>query len=169
MLKKLLLTTVTVLGLALSSFAGNNTNSTSYFNGNELSVFTSSSYQFDNGFSKEYDFNLNVGAKYFVNRYLGLEAGLPIYNTHNVSIDRVSAALVTRLPIKSIAPYGAFGSTYLWNSEDFTYFLKGGLEWRPFNPKWGLFGEYQYSVKDFNRVNIQNGDQSINVGLSLVF
>lgn len=168
MLKKLLLTTSLVLGLTLSSFAENNTESPSLFNGNEFSLNLGTSYAVENGFKDTYDFNADVGLSYFVNKYIGIDTLLPVYSNHGVSVDRVSLGLTVRVPVKFIAPYVSAGTSYRWSEENFDYYAAGGVQVR-LNSKWGVFTEYRYIIDDFDNKNASNGAGNIRAGISLVF
>jgi outer membrane protein W len=173
---KFIKTLILALALVLPTFASDS----SLFNANELSVSLGTSYTVDyhvtsvkDAFAQPYDFNLNVGAQYFLTRNLGVEANLPFYQTKGVSFSEVQAGLVFRLPLssstpilKSIAPYVGVGGVYNWvEDQSWAYVGKAGVEFR-LNKKWGVFSEAQYRNTDFKW---GNGATSIAGGLRLVF
>lgn len=163
---KYILIAIMALGLAVSPAVASDTNSV--FNAKEVGVTLTTSYQMDQAadFSKPYTFNLSAGLSYFPLRNIGVEASVPFYSTRGVSVDRVNAGLLARLPIGPVAPYIGLGGQYGWsNGDDWTYVGKAGLELR-LNSKWGVFGEWQYQNKDFNWAE---GANTLAGGLRLVF
>lgn len=176
---KYIMTSLLVMGLAVSAVTASDTNS--LFNAKELQLSIGTSYVVDyhaqnvkSAFATPYDFSLEAGASYFFTRNLGLEVWVPFYQTKGVSVSEVQAGVLFRLPLsvdkpvlKNIAPYVGLGGVYNWQSEgsDWAYIAKVGAEWR-FNSKWGLFAEAQYRNQDFDW---GKGATTLAGGLRLVF
>lgn len=133
--------------------------SSAFFNGKELSLSVGSSYVVDAhadtvkaAFAKPYALNVNAGANYFFNKYVGIEAEVPFYSTKGVSVSEVETGIKLRLPIAFVAPYVAVDGVYNWvNTADarWAYVAKAGLEVRP-NSKWGAFIEGNYRNNKFD-------------------
>jgi len=166
MMKKLLLTAGLMLGITLGAMGA--TNAPSLYNAKEFSATLSSGYVLDGAdpFGADYTANVTAGVAYFPTKILGLEANVPFYKSQGVSFSEAQAGLLARYPIWRFAPYVGLGGAYNWNEPvDVSYIAKGGLEFR-FNPKWGIFTEYQYRN---NSTSWEKGASSLHGGLRLVF
>jgi hypothetical protein len=174
-MKKLIISTVMALGLAVSAFAGG-TNSNSYYSGNEFTLSLGSGYAVNQvkPFTQPYSVNLDAGAQYFFTKYFGVEGNVPFYSTKGTSVSEVRLGFLARLPIGRLAPYVGLGGDYNWSGDTFenvtrskfSYIGKAGLEFRLFKPV-GVFAEYDY---ENNHVNVLTGGQSsVRGGLHLTF
>lgn len=149
-------------GLAFTAVAQDNAKF-----GREFNVSLSSGYPLDAGFTKAYDFNFTAGAQLFVTKNIGVEVNLPFYKSNGTFFEEGSAFGLLRLPVKdTIAPYLGVGSKYNWTDKTWDYEAKAGVEVR-LTKGWGVFGEYNYAIKNFN--DYQNGASSLSGGIRLVF
>jgi hypothetical protein len=170
-MKKLYAILLALILCVTAGFAGG----TNHFNGKELSISLGTGYALDGGFSdvknfaQKYDLNLNAGASYFVTRYLGIEAEVPFYQTKGVSVDRVSAGPVLRLPLfDRVAPFIQPNVTYNWHDNKFSYGAAFGLEERLWKG-WGLQQFANYGVSSFSADALKHGNWSLGAKLTLQF
>lgn len=168
MFKKILVVTALVLGLAVSSFAGNNSNSTSFYNADEAIVSLGTSYSVNNGFDHDYAFNSDVGLSYFVNQYVGIDTVIPFFNDGVFTANRIALGATVRCPFGRVAPYGGAGTVYNWQGDDFDAYGKVGLAYR-LNNNIEVFTEYRYTIQNLHNDSLRNGDGQIRGGISLVF
>ena len=171
MMKKLYATLLALILCLTAGFAGG----TNHFNGNELSLSLGTGYTLQGGFADvknfadKYDFNLNAGAQYFITKYLGVEGEVPFYQSKGVSVDRVTAGPVLRLPIfDRVAPFVQPNVTYNWVDNKFSYGASAGIEERFFKG-WGLQEFASYGVKDFNSDSLKHGLWSLGAKLTIQF
>lgn len=154
------------LGLASAAIAGE-TNGSSFYSGNELSLSLGSGYTVDHSaaFKQPYAVNLDGGVQYFFTKNIGVDATVPFYSSKGTSVSDAKAGIVFRVPVWRFAPYIGLGADYNWANDkftdakraDFSYVGKAGLEFR-FNPYVGVFGEdvYQNNTVDVLKGSGQN-------------
>jgi opacity protein-like surface antigen len=137
----------------------------------EFSLSLGTGYGLTKGdlFRNAYDLNLNVGAQFFLTKYIGVAAELPFYQSKGVSVRELSGGPVVRVPLFDlVAPYAGPAVDYDWVNNKFSYYARAGLEFRPVKNV-GLFGEGRYYVRDFNGNSLQNGSWSLNGGVRVSF
>lgn len=155
-----------ILGLllaasSLTAWAGN-TNSTSLFNANELTIGIASQI----GLHGQYDANFQAEVNYFVTKNWGLSARLPFYETTGKTFEQASLSVVGRLPVlKVFGPYARAGTLYNWRSDSWNGLGAAGLEFR-INKSVGIFAEGNYQFSSFDR--FENGRWGLLAGIRAV-
>jgi hypothetical protein len=164
-MKKLYLSLM-ACALCFTVAAQGNTNvSDSLFNGREFSVSLSTVTDF----KTEYRHNLTVGTDYYLSRYVGVTALVPVYLEDGGNVlDNVSAGLTVRYPVaRNLAVVGRGLANWNWETDNWGGAVGGALEFR-LNKKWGLFAGADYTFPNVNKT-FKDGSWVYNGGLRLAF
>ncbi|MDO8610993.1 MAG: hypothetical protein Q7R95_10720 [bacterium] len=124
-------------------------NKQSLFAEKELNLSLSTDYNVNNGFDTPYDFNLSVGAGYYITKYVGISTTVPFRTSNDFVLNNVIAGLDFRVPLaKRLAIVVSPQARYNWDAARITPRLQTTLEYR-FNSKIGVFVGGSYNLLGF--------------------
>lgn len=143
---------------------GQNKENTSLF-GRELTLSAGTAYPLT-GHIEKYELNFNFSAQGYINKYFGAEVSVPLFRKDATVFEEFSIGPLLRFPVsKRLALYGSPGITYNWRAEDFDYYTKLGVEFRPFK-RVSVFTEGTYKIGEIG--SFENGNYLIGGGLRLI-